>query len=150
MNNRIIKFRAWDKKNKQWLLGYELPNLGGFSLMGEVMMMGEWAALLSSRFNDLDNIEVMQFTGLLDKSGKEIYEGDLVRMKQENWNYAEHLMCIEWSDRYASFQAMVVSTLGNAPGTAKVGVPYSMEVSSKNGEVIGNIFENPTLLGVTQ
>mgnify|MGYP001584566705 CR=1 FL=1 len=33
MKNREIKFRAWDNKKKEWLFGYELPNLGGFSLV---------------------------------------------------------------------------------------------------------------------
>ena len=31
-----LKFRAYDKKAKKWLLGYEYPNLGGFSLFGEL------------------------------------------------------------------------------------------------------------------
>ena len=31
---RQFKFRAYDKVNKKWLLGYEYPNLGGFSLVG--------------------------------------------------------------------------------------------------------------------
>ncbi len=33
--SRQIKFRAWDNKDKKWLLGYEYPNLGGFSMFGE-------------------------------------------------------------------------------------------------------------------
>lgn len=134
---REIKFRAWDKKAKQWLLGYELPNLGGFSLFGEVMMMGEWAALLSSRFpNDQKEIAVMQFTGLLDKNGREIYEGDVVQfqreIKSEGKKKTEVLKLteqIEWDDVEASF--------GGGGFTM-----YQMN----EPEIIGNVFENPNLL----
>ena len=77
MNN--IKFRIFDKVKKEWLLGYELPSLGGFSMVGEMMMMGEWAGVLSEYFPDrLDDLDVMRFTGLYDKEGKEIYENDVV------------------------------------------------------------------------
>lgn len=66
---RTIKFRAWDKGENKWLLGYEYPNLGGFSMLGETMMMGEYTNLISSYFpNRIKDIVLMQFTGLLDKN----------------------------------------------------------------------------------
>jgi len=75
-------------------------------------------------------VVVMQFTGLLDKNGKEIYEGDIVR---EFWNGNPDPCCVqvvEWDDNESSGPRVVGFYLQD-------GDEY---------EVIGNIYENPELL----
>lgn len=125
--SRIIKFRAYDTKEKKWLLGYEYPNLGGFSMFGEVMMMGEYASLLSSYFPDrLEDIDLMQFTGLLDKNGKEIYEGDIVK--------TEDFTGYIW---YRSPDFVIRQDIGSNN-------EHTYLDFFREREVIGNIYENPT------
>ena len=125
---RKIKFRAWDKKENKWLLGYEMPNLGGFSMFGEIMMMGEYANLLSSYFPDrLEDIELMQYTGLKDKNGKEIYEGDILKHLDGRLSVVEydapHFILRHHPEGGSDFIAV-----------------------KNHFEIIGNIYENPELL----
>ena len=118
---RKIKFRAWDKTNKKMIISF--AHVGGGGRMYTI-----------HHGSVEPEYEVMQYTGLKDKNGKEIYEGDIIRhtndeadhtpyevppVSPENW---EELLSIgdgEWDEG---------------------GNQYS------NIEVIGNIYQNPELL----
>ena len=129
---REFKFRAFDKKNKEMFyasfkdivsgIGTELPN--------------ENSHIFNYYKNeDYDReIIVMQWTGLLDKNGKEIYEGDIVRIKYPyGGNFANTVgRVFYWQEEGAFYH-------GNSAGRP----PKRMWEYS---EVIGNIFENPELI----
>ncbi|MDP3312306.1 YopX family protein [Lutibacter sp.] len=143
---RTIKFRAWDNGKKQWLLGYEYPNLGGFSMDGECVLMGEWANVCTSFMFENDNrkradLKLMQFTGLKDKNEKEIYEGDIVIYNRGVGN---------WTGQRMSTTHEIVFTDEVFAFVMKYGSSYIKLRKHWNYiyEVIGNIHENPELLTV--
>lgn len=117
--NRPIKFRAWDTKNKKWLKDEDFlvsPQYGG---------VFEWFFDGGTSRTALSDIEIMQFTGLLDKNGKEIYEGDIL-----TGNYVV---------RYEG--GCFVVQLSKSETGAVAWLLYRREL-----EVIGNIYENPELI----
>ena len=117
---REIKFRAWDKKNKGWC-----------------------SYTNSDCMNNLDNPEcaIMQYTGLKDKNGKEIYEGDILRMESEMHVGVAPVL---WSDDHCGFiyegwQGYFSKIVPNLGGSGIVDL-------ETRAEIIGNIYENPELL----
>jgi uncharacterized phage protein (TIGR01671 family) len=120
--NREIKFRAWDKKNKEWF-GAGNPNsltFVGFTIFGECTM------LCTPRLEEIANMEIMQYTGIKDKEGVEIYEGDILKWNAKEWG-CEFNEVVEWD-----FELLNARKYDWAEWC----------------EVIGNIYENPELLEV--
>jgi uncharacterized phage protein (TIGR01671 family) len=81
--------------------------------------------------NFAQNFVVMQFTGLLDKNGKEIYEGDIVTARNGRNDY-EGYSIIKGEIKFEDFQWIIGD--------------YVMKYQNDNFEVIGNIYENSELL----
>jgi len=106
MPQREIKFRAWNK------------NVG-------TMTTSIWPSLSQFKSEDKEHV-FMQFTGLLDKNGKEIFEGDIVRYFVNGMEIIDKVIWI------MGFFAVS---------------KYCGQIISFNPiEVIGNIYENPGLL----
>jgi uncharacterized phage protein (TIGR01671 family) len=136
MKTRELKFRAWDNIKKEWLMGYK--QVGGFSIFGECMAFGEWQIILSQmvlgKFGESgEDLVVQQFTGLLDKNGKEIYEGDI--LKYDLGETKGLINTVVWD--HFSWRISEMDNSACFPLTS--GLDY---------EIIGNIFETPELLKV--
>lgn len=95
------------------------------------------------KYNDItDKLEIMQYTGLHDKNGKEIYEGDIIHINDsffEKFNYL-----IEWNKEYLRYYLYSIDT----KKLNKIGGILEAHLGSMINkiEVIGNIYENKELL----
>ena len=128
MKQREIKFRAWD--SKRMLMGdeydfYVTPN-------GKIKYLEEHSDRFGLPFTTTNNhqdVTLMQYTGLKDKNGVDIYEGDVIESKQ--WNPERYEVCFEEGE------------FGFKCG----GAPYLNQAHYMSSfYVIGNIYENPELI----
>lgn len=117
---REIKFRAWDEYNKQ----YSEEPFYRITISNDGQVYNsendEW-------YDPNTRYVIQQYTGLKDKNGKEIYEGDIVIFDSEKY-------IIKYS--YASF--------GMVDKGGDIEIPLTL-LTTYCIKVIGNIFENPEL-----
>jgi len=131
--NREIKFRIWDVGNKEMLEVQELDF--------EPTFYGGRIAIRPDQYSDYFDTEemiLMQYTGLHDKNGKEIYEGDIVYCQTK---YGKAKAIIKFIN--GKFVAYWNSALTHPENGHHIA---SYEIN-KRFEVIGNIYDNPELLG---
>lgn len=133
--SRIIKFRAWDRKLKRWLTPSELAE-----------DLGDWF-VYNPEVPEAVGVDVMQFTGLLDKNSKEIYEGDILNYSY-NQGESSHLHMIAFQDERARF-AMKAITGPNKHKEFMAIVHRRANWKTEPWEIIGNIYESPELLSPT-
>lgn len=125
--NRELKFRAWDKEDKCMIYGdQEYTDAEVISDALETIMHGgsdEWT----------ERIEIMQYTGLDDKNGKPIFEGDILEHydREDNRRHYEEIIydsgCFRFKDNEFAQECL----------SEYLDIGY---------EVIGNIYENEEML----
>jgi len=132
MENSRFKFRAWDKRKR--IMVYRNENESADYWDGvyapEVQLIN---ALLGSPL-----YEFMQYTGLKDRNGREIYEGDIVKARDVKVNGQDKFYICEVKWMPTGWYAMSYKDL--------VGTEHYLSLNILETEVIGNIYENPELL----
>ena len=146
---REIKFRAWDKRENK-MNNNGCIGAGSSCQLIIIEFSGRLSACNAYGLHDgtnpsndppvTDRFNLMQYTGLKDKNGKEIYEGDIMHDTSINARCSVVFGCFE--------------TLLDDFGIGETSPKFCVEWSDKSGhgeidvrnEVIGNIYENPKLL----
>lgn len=129
--NREIKFRAWDSVHNRMIysdkhLGYMPFDDNCFCNYDfNISKKGVYCFAYDDYNDEITNetdLPIMMWTGLKDKNGKDVYEGDLLK------SYYEKPGIIKWNDKLGAFQVK--------------GIPSQTMKRCHEMKVIGNIYEN--------
>ena len=129
-----IKFRAWLKEDKK-MVNVETMDFTDKSI--QYLEKSEFINAYLLRRVGFDDIELMQYIGLRDKNGKEIYEGDIIKYKFPYDIRLKHISPVKFLETEASFG--IKDRYGNE-------IPLYTISANNYFEVIGNIYENKNLL----
>ena len=140
---REIKFRAYDKHTKIML---PVVDVIKFTKSESINIMRDGAYGVGVTIPYQPSIELMQFTGLHDENGKEIYEGDIVKFKHRDKTIMAPVKYGEWQEskcdeydcpHYGYYIDYKWDNYCENTG---------FDLYEKIVEVVGNIYENPELL----
>ena len=125
----IPKYRAWDSAKKEMF-----KDTFAITESGQVVVVEQESVASSPDYVFVDHLVIMQSTGLADKNGKEIFEGDIVKMSKDVYSDPTYYE--------------IVRHRGGAYRLESNQHGCELWLRHTNCEVIGNIYENPELLEV--
>ena len=123
---RTIKFRAWDSYLNEMYDWNKLIKL----------QEKQFLTLTNVLNNFVSHIIPMQFTGLKDKNGKEVYEGDIFILNMDDDEWHDY---VEYREKEGKFEL-------NKFVKAVTDLQLKDVIKFENCEIIGNIHENPELI----
>jgi len=135
--SREIKFRVWDGTAM-----YDSGEHPDFTLCDFASMTNpSQRTWMEENEPDFERYKLMQFTGLKDRNGKEIYEGDLSGDQYESG-------CVQWCDTCHGWSigiAMIEGHCHQCDGDF-MWLDFVDDVRQEKVEIVGNRFENPELI----
>lgn len=138
--SREIKFRAWNEDDKKMFFVSELRwAYDGTFISGLDTIFGadHWVP------GDNSSINIMQYTGLKDNHDKEVFEGDIIKIKNEDglYDYGEVVY-----GRKAAFCLWLPQVMTGIR-VPLLNYVHGIMIDDYDIEVLGNIYENPELIG---
>ena len=139
---RMIDFRAWDKKESEILdvmdIDFSGNKVGVCNVPKRLFKDGRLHTIHSIERN-WNEVELMQYTGLKDKNGMEIYEGDILEVeKNEDGTYKGTINGKTFFDRFQGYSSKI-----KVEGMHDID---TLRYWNNRVRIIGNIYENPELL----
>jgi len=141
--NREIKFRAWDEKNKIMHNNFQFIKSGNEG--------NDWIVFLSDKQPDFETamknpyfsqqLKIMQYTGIKDKNGTEIYEGDIIVVRSL---HDSNIFDEVWDNEKQLAIPQIVRVSATPPHSFVM--PSDSSWNPGYWEVIGNKFDNPELM----
>lgn len=142
---REIKFRAFSKRLNRMLTSRIIKQSSDslVKIINEIMPGLDCKKGVFIPTEDTD-LEIMQYTGLKDKNGTEIYEGDIVEYKVKGMNKTCKTI-MKFNEEHGAFLFGIYEGV-KMPCGKKTRMNKYTRKSVGSVEVIGNIYENPELL----